>query len=380
MQITAAAACTLRWSIAGHGAARGRGDRAAVILELRSATGHVGLGEAAPLPGMSADTLEDAERAIAAYVAFATLPASGSVPRTAAYAAAAAASPAARFAIETANLDLLAREHGVPLSTRLAALDDAALRAADAPAVLDEPVAIGAHAPAARWLPLAAVVDDPDAARRARAAGIRCLKLKLAAGDDPGRVRAIAAAVPDARLRLDANRSWPRGEVAARLAALADLPIDYVEEPCRDAHRLLDAALPHRLALDESLAELSSAELAAALNSPGLAAVVLKPTLLGGLVAARALARRAHRAGVAAIVSHGLEGPIGTAACAELALALGGTDAVGLAAHPALAGWGIEVAQLASDHVRAATEPGLGFVGLGLGGVAAACPTAGAPR
>ncbi|MGH9888621.1 MAG: hypothetical protein ACREBE_24020, partial [bacterium] len=67
-------------------------------------------------------------------------------------------------------------------------------------------------------------------------------------------------------------------------------------------------------------------------------------------------------------VSHTLEGPIGTAACADLALALGGEHPVGLAPHAALAGWSIDVPQLAADHVRASAAPGLGFADLDLDG------------
>jgi O-succinylbenzoate synthase len=221
-------------------------------------------------------------------------------------------------------------------------------------------------------VPLAAVVDDPDAARRAFAAGIRCFKIKLGAEDPLDRVRAIAAAVPGAALRIDANRSWPPAEVLDRLASLASLPVEYVEEPCRDAHRLLAGPLPCKLALDESLIELSAEELAAALRSPALAAVILKPALLGGLSACLELATRARACGVAAVASHTLEGPIGTAACAELALALAAEDApgpaAGLAPHPALAGWRLPVVQLAADHVHPAGAPGLGFVDLDLAG------------
>jgi O-succinylbenzoate synthase len=181
-------------------------------------------------------------------------------------------------------------------------------------------------------------------------------------------VVAIAAAAPEARLRIDANRTWPRGEVVDRLTALAHLPIDYVEEPCRGAHQLLAEPLPCKLALDESLLEMTSDEIERALCSPDLAALVLKPTLLGGFRAVLPLAARARRAGVAAIVSHTLEGPIGTAACAELALALGGEHPVGLAPHAALAGWSIAVPQLAADRVRAAIAPGLGFAAVALTG------------
>ena len=367
MRVVAISARTLRWPIAGDGAARGRSERAAVILEVRSDHGIVGLGEAAPLPGMSRDTLEDAERAITEFARRAPLAID---EPGAAFALAASAPPAARFAIETALLDALARERGVSLASLL--------RPAGVPAV--------------RTIALAAVVDDLPAARRAHAAGIRCFKIKLDADDDPQRAAAIAMALGDTAIRIDANRSWPRDEVAARVAAFAFPGIAYIEEPCRDTHLVLDGAAAAWFALDESLLELSPAELAAALQRDNLVALVLKPTLLGGLSAVRALAAQARAAGVAPVLSHGLEGPIGTAACAELALATATTVEpqpdfqraygtprpqlslpVGLAAHPALSAWQLAVPQLAADHVHAAAAPGLGFVGLDLEGAVRAC-------
>jgi L-alanine-DL-glutamate epimerase-like enolase superfamily enzyme len=101
---------------------------------------------------------------------------------------------------------------------------------------------------------------------------------------------------------------------------------------------------------------------------------VLKPTLLGGFSASLALAELARAAGVAAVASHGLEGPIGTAACAELALALGDAHPAGLASHAALAGWSLTVPQLAADHVRPAAAPGLGWPDLDLAAVIRAVP------
>ncbi|HEY0992498.1 MAG TPA: enolase C-terminal domain-like protein, partial [Kofleriaceae bacterium] len=367
MRITAITARTVRWPIASQGAARGRTERAAVIVEVRSAGGAVGLGEAAPLPGMSLDTLDEANRSIAGFARTAPFdvelpppgrrPVNVEAPRARgpglrnpaidprpilaiadrdAMHAFLVAPPAARFAIETAVLDAIGRERG----RSIAALFGGS----------DEPLA------------LAAVVDDAEQARRAFADGIRCLKIKLAADDDPGRVFAIAAAVPQARLRIDANRSWPRAEVADRLAALAALPIDYVEEPCRDSHQLLSESLPCPIALDEGLLAMSEVEICVALRSiPRLAAVVLKPTLLGGFSVVFPIAALAQSCRVPPIVSHALEGPIGSAACAEIARAIGGRHAVGLAAHAALAGWAIAVPQLAADHIHAAARPGLGF-------------------
>jgi L-alanine-DL-glutamate epimerase-like enolase superfamily enzyme len=297
---------------------------------------------------MSIDALEDAEEAFMALAARVPLEVTDRDTAFAIARTVAARAPAARFAIETALLDALARDRGVPLAALL-------------------------RSSAATEIALAAVVDDPASARRAVAAGIRCLKIKVDAADDLRRVFAIAGAAPQARLRIDANRSWPRGEVGARLAAFAQLPIDYVEEPCADAHRLAAERLPCRIALDESLATIAPDALRAALRGPALAALVLKPTLLGGFSAALELAELARHAGVAAIVSHALEGPAGTAACAELALALGGDHPVGLAAHPALAAWQLAVSQLAPDRVRPAAAPGLGFADLDLAGLVRAC-------
>ncbi|HUJ62227.1 MAG TPA: enolase C-terminal domain-like protein [Kofleriaceae bacterium] len=281
----------VRWPIAPRGAARELRERRAVIVAVKDATGAIGLGEAAPLPGLSRDTIADA---VAAMRALATLEVVTPAITDA---------PAARFAIETALAVVAAR----PSARR------------------------------ARPLRTAIVVDDADGARAARSG---CLKIKLGAGDDVARVAAIARAAPDAELRLDANRAWPPREAAARIAELAAVArIAFVEEPCRDAHRLLDAPLAAPLALDESLGELAPGELARALASPQLAALVLKPTLLGGAARCLELAAAARAAGVAAIASHALEGPIGFAACAELARAIDADVAVGLGHHPALDGW-----------------------------------------
>ncbi len=65
---------------------------------------------------------------------------------------------------------------------------------------------------------------------------------------------------------------------------------------------------------------------------------MLKPTVLGPPALPRLRRPRPPWHGVAAIVSHALEGPIGYAACLERsARELGGRDPHGLARHPALA-------------------------------------------
>lgn len=313
-QIVAAEQCELRWPLDPRASARGRHrERHVVVVAVRGDDGTTGLGEAAPLPGVSIDDVADALRAVDGLVA--RLPIELATPRHASSIAdRITGAPAARFAIETALLAAFAQHARTSLARLLSPIPHAELRSA-------------------------VVVDDEDAAQVAVALGARCLKIKV--GGDPAediaRVRAVARRAPAVPLRLDANRGWPADDVDRILAELRDLPIEYVEEPCRDAHQLLACDLPYRIALDESLVELDPAQLARAVASPRLAALVLKPTLLGGLARCMELAALAHRHGVAPIVSHTLEGPIGTAACHELARAIGADVPVGLAPHPALA-------------------------------------------
>jgi len=308
MQIIGVDTRVVRWPIEARGAARGQwSERTALVIGVRADDGTTGLGEAAPLPGMSIDTIADASLAAAELAARVPIG-----PDSPAHATAIAdrvtAAPAARFAIETALLAALAQHRRTSV------------------AALWSPVPQGE-------LHFATVVDDIADARLALARGSRCLKIKAIS---PDRVLRIARAVPGVRLRVDANRSWPRAETVRWLQQLAHLDLDYVEEPCLDAHELLRDRLPCRIALDESLVLLDSADLARALRSPDLAALVLKPTLLGGFGRCLELAALAHHHGVAPVVSHTLEGPIGTAACVELARAIGADVPVGLAPHPGL--------------------------------------------
>jgi O-succinylbenzoic acid--CoA ligase len=272
----------VRWSIDPHGAARGRTIREAVVVEVTRPSGVVGYGEAAPLaPGDSIGTvlraLEDPS----------------------------VCSPSARFAIETAELDALAKERGISLAEQLGATTTT--------------------------LPIAVVVDhaEPVAASN--------IKIKVGPDGDLDRIRAIAAANPHATLRLDANRSWPRTAVRDYMNALVDLPIEFVEEPCPDAHTL--AGMPLPIALDESLVDEQ-------IDLANVSVVVLKPTLLGGIEVCQRLAARARERGIGIVVTHALEGPVGTAACAALALAIGGDRAAGLGPHSALDAWEMRLPHL----------------------------------
>src|SRR5688572_3724831 len=160
MHVVGATTRVVTWRLDGSGAARGRSTRTAILVELRTEGGVVGLGEAAPLPGISVDTLDDAARAIAVFAA--RLPVEVSDVSAIRTVSSGVDSGAARFAIETALLDALGRERREPASALLAA-------------------AFGA--PAATTLPVAIVVDSFEQACEAVANGAHCLKLKVGPHD-----------------------------------------------------------------------------------------------------------------------------------------------------------------------------------------------------
>jgi L-Ala-D/L-Glu epimerase / N-acetyl-D-glutamate racemase len=321
-------------------------EREGLLVRLRDDRGHEGQGEASPLPGYCSDDLaetraaleradwsrvrDDERDVLGAFRSVGTM-----FPE---------ALRAARFAAETACLDLLSVRRRQPAWRVLG--DAAGLRAAP---------------PSIR---LAALVDGADAAARAVARGIRTIKLKL--GRRPferelAELEALRAALgPDVELRLDPNRAWTPAEADARLIALAPLGVELVEEPCREIALLQNSArVP--LALDESLQSSESA-LAPAAVERGLAAVVLKPTALGGLARSLALAERARALGLHVVLSHAFEGPVALAAAAALALAAGSPErAAGLDAHPGLAAWpAARVHALGSNALVATDAPGLG--------------------
>ncbi|MBP9088451.1 MAG: mandelate racemase/muconate lactonizing enzyme family protein [Kofleriaceae bacterium] len=319
-----------------------------------SSGGIFGLGEAAPLsrPGPNQQPPSQLATMLAATAAATihqTLPLEIEGPgRAYVVANTVAHSAAARFAIETALLDCWCHNHQLSLAQVL----------------VPNPIV---------ELATAAVVGDADDARACVAQGFTTLKLKLTAdaAADFAVATAIRTAVGDSiQLRGDANQTWTIAETPKRLRALAHLNWEFIEEPCIDTHKLVPMDLPIMLALDESLPQIAPSQLGALLRARSLWGVVLKPTILGGLLPTLALAELVARGGKQAIVTHALEGPVATAACAEAARAVASLfeqpAAAGLGNNPTLspigAHWIGEVTQLTNPgRVRATARHGHGF-------------------
>lgn len=267
-----------------------------------------GLGEATPFPGVSRDGAFEGLPSLPT-----TLRAPGSLEDVADLVATLPPAHAAtRFALETALLGWLAAARGV-LPVRLF------------PGA--SPVGVSA---------LVSVEDGIGRARELLAQGAKTLKVKAAADEIDA---AVALAETLRRevarpfhLRFDWNRALDVGAARRALADLARFDVELVEEPSKDPSALGPTAVPW--ALDESLLD---ADLRARLGSLGASAVVLKPTVLGGLSACRTIASAAMRAGLRRIVTHAFEGPTALAAVNLLAVSLPGVLDSGLT--PPRPGW-----------------------------------------
>ena len=217
------------------------------LLKVTLACGAVGWGEASPLPGLHAESTEEAGAQLRVVAALldgggvdgrgvrvpAELPVLGGAVEAwlrdvVGVRAANALAPSVRFAVESAALGALA--------SRLGREEQDARR--------DAPPRRGDFSRG--WEMNALVGDAANTPEKAAAeatclvaAGHTCLKLKVARGDgaegaraDAARLLAVRRAVgPDVRLRADANRRWSLNDALTFGLQVADANLEYVEEP-----------------------------------------------------------------------------------------------------------------------------------------------------
>ncbi len=239
-----------------------------------------GWGEISPLPGFSLETLEDAQAAALAWLAAWQAGGDAGLP----------AMPSVAFGLSCALAEISGE-----LPTQ------ADYRAA--------PLCTG----------------DPDElfAMLAAIPGEKVAKVKVGlyeAVRDGMVVNLLLEAVPDLRLRLDANRGWTplKAQQFARYVNPALRPrIAFIEEPCktREQSREFSRETGIAIAWDESLREADFEFVAEA----GLSAVVIKPTLTGSLAKVRKQVEMAHKLGLTAVISSSIESSLGLTQLARIA-------------------------------------------------------------
>jgi len=139
--------------------------------------------------------------------------------------------------------------------------------------------------------------------------------------DDVEQVRGVREAVrPEARIRVDVNAAWDLETAKRRLSELEPYGIELAEQPVATLEEMAELAeatsIP--LAADESVATLAEAERAAAIGA--CAYTGIKLSKVGGPEAALAIADV-----LPAFITSALDGPVGIAAAAQVALSLAET-------------------------------------------------------
>jgi len=284
--------------------------REMALLRLVTDEGLVGLGEAVPLAlrgGAGLNEIDRSLRKIARRLRRAGLADfAGPEPLRAAidvfiHATAGRRVPApAKAALEMALFDLAGKASKRPLWELLGAARCEQVRC-NATLVAGEPKAVAADA--GRW------------AER----GFTTFKLKLGIGDDLAQLRAVRAAVgPTARIRIDANAAWSVEEALGLLRMAEPLEIELVEQPVARLEDMakITSSTNVLVAADESVATGKEAQRAAGSKACDLATVKLAK--VGGIGDANGIA--AH---LPIYLSSALDGPLGIAAAAHAAQALG---------------------------------------------------------
>ena len=312
-------------------------ERVVLRVLLEADDGLVGRGEAAPLEPYDGVSLAAVMAALDAYAAV------------------------AQERREEELLEACRAERDLPQA--LAAIDLALWDLAGKRA--GRPVAQLISVEAARSIPVNATIGAEDRAGAAAAAAAAAqadfdtLKVKVAIGDDAGRLAAVRAVVgPRVAIRVDANGAWEVDEAVASLRALAPVGIELAEEPVHgiEALRAVRAEVDVPLSMDETAAEEGAA------GSGATDAVCLKIARCGGITGVLRDAAEARIAGSAVYLASTYDGPLGTAAAVHAAAGLeagGPLPAHGLATLSAFEDAG-ERLHAVRGAIRVPREPGLG--------------------
>lgn len=271
--------------------------RETVLLRVRDADGVVGLGEAVPLALRGGVGLAEVVRELEGW-AEKQVDAGLSGP--------------SRCAVATARMDLLGRKAGPEVGGGDEAVPCNATLVAGAP----EAVAADAEHWAADGFSTFKLKLGAESARSRTVPDLSRTRV-----NDVEQVRAVREAVgPSARIRVDVNAAWDLETAKRRLGELEPYGIELAEQPVGTLEEMAELAASTSIPLagDESVASLEEAERAVALGA--CAYTGIKLSKVGGPEAALAIADV-----LPAYITSALDGPVGIAAGAQVALSLAET-------------------------------------------------------
>lgn len=264
---------------------------------------HQGVGDCAPLADAGTETAAEARKWLEQHVPLFN---GQEVEKLLASLDDLSPPPAARCGVETALIDLLAKQSGLTIARWLNS---------DASSKVQVNANLGR-------------LDETTIQRLPSAESYSVIKLKVGMASIEQELewlQQLTKALPEGvSLRLDANQAWRFEQASEFLYAISLLPIESIEEPLSTPNweqlNQLQQATNIPLALDESLNKFNLTQL---WLQPPVKRITLKPMVLGGLLPSLKLAQQAFDAGMDVIVTTTVDSAVGVWAATALAAALG---------------------------------------------------------
>ncbi len=287
--------------------------REGLILALCNNNEILSLGEIAPLPGFSRETIDQAEEQIVQSLkripldtVISGLQNSPLIETMLEHAKDARLHPSVEFGLCTAILNLMSKIKVEPVRKILS---------------MDASDAIDINALIAGSYDEIFEMIENKISR-----GFKTFKLKVgrqSLEDDVKLVLKINEIIKKpTSLVLDANRAWGVEEAISFSEQISDIKIMYIEEPVKDYLGILQLCNKSKfkvpIALDESLNTISHESLE---PIPSVTTLILKPTILG-FVKTIEFNKKAESLGMKTVISSSFESSIGLSALAEIASGL----------------------------------------------------------
>ncbi|CAO2820404.1 unnamed protein product [Amaranthus hypochondriacus] len=161
--------------------------------------------------------------------------------------------------------------------------------------------------------------------------GFRAVKVKVARRNDPKDDAAVIKEIrkrvgTEVELRVDANRKWTYEKAIEFGSLVKDCGLQYIEEPVQYEDDIVrfcqETDLP--VALDETIDRIQGniSDSLAGFTHPGVVALVIKPSVVGGFENAASIALWAHSKGKLAVVSATFETSLGLSSYVQFAFYL----------------------------------------------------------
>ena len=271
-------------------------ERKGFIISLKSSSGKIGIGDAAPFPEFGSETYDEAEKRIASIKISMRVGLEEFKDSLKALLYNFNTHPALKHGLEQALINLICNEKNITVAEALTLKLKKEIKAN---------AAIGFLKPE----------EATKGALKFVKEGFKTLKIKTGREnfqDDYKTISLIRKAVgEDVKIRIDTNGKWSVDEAIKYLKRLEEFSLEYAEQPVNtiDEFKKLKRKISVPLAADESIRDFETAK--KFISEKVINFIILKPMMLGGLLPTLEIIEIAEKNNVIPIITSSFESTIG---------------------------------------------------------------------